>query len=82
MNEQDKQHAVRTLCRAALIASQDWQPEDRADVYEGIFIACDGLDLELAKTARDAGRAIRDSIALQLTFASLLNLPVNAGGES
>lgn len=81
MSPDEKKVAIVALCRAALVTAANLPPAHRADVYDGIALACFTSDADLANSARAASDAIRDAELRQMTFAAVLN-SCSVGGNN
>lgn len=68
-----KKLALQALCRAALVTASSMPPAERADIYEGIAIACQRVDRDMADTAQATCEALREAEMMQLNFERLLN---------
>jgi len=75
MNKPQKLAALMPLLRLAAEHAPELPPAQRADIYEGIQLASEGLDRSISEEARRTAAAIREAETLQLTFASLLRTP-------
>ncbi|NBW10984.1 MAG: hypothetical protein EBR82_23430 [Caulobacteraceae bacterium] len=64
---------IRAMARIALPAIESAPIEIRADALEGLSIAAEHLDRELAASAQDAANALRESMSAQLLFRTLLS---------
>lgn len=64
---------LRALVKVALPAIESAPIAERADAFEGIAIACAGVDDEIARTAGDAANSIREAMSNQLLFRQLLS---------
>lgn len=64
--------ALLIFLKVALPAIEALETPERADAFDGIAVAADGVDEELARAARATAKAIRDAQALQLSFANVL----------
>jgi len=79
MSTNERHTAILALCRAAMLTLTSLPPIERADVYDGIALCCDGLDSDLRDLARAASDAIRDAEMRQMNFAHMLT---NSHGKS
>lgn len=72
MSPKHAELSVRALIEVAMPVIRDLPSAQRADCYDGVWIACRECAPDLAKAAKDAAQAIREADHRQLHFSNLL----------
>jgi hypothetical protein len=73
MNKAHQAEALMPLVRLASEQAAALPPAQRADIYEGIYLATAAHNRPLSEQARLACLALREAETHQLTFANILN---------
>ncbi len=68
-----KAAAIKPLFRVALSAIDSLSQPEKADLFEAIAIAAEGVDEELRAQAASTASTLRDAETAQMTFALLVN---------
>lgn len=76
MKTKHQRLAILALCKAALQVAPQMPTTERADLFEGIALACKSADPQLAKEAAETCEAIRAAALQQMTFLNLFNAAV------
>jgi hypothetical protein len=72
LHPNDQLLALHALLRVALPVVEGLPVTERADAYEGIAVACRGLDREAGDAAMTAANSLRESMSAQLLLQNII----------